>query len=67
MMARYLFQAHYHGVTVTDDIGEEFSTLQDAEAYAAVIAKELARNDADGVTVRVLSPERALLATTASG
>jgi hypothetical protein len=41
-MAKYLFQAHYRGVTVTDDEGDEFSSLQQAEAHAAIIARELA-------------------------
>ena len=66
-MARYFFEAHYHGATVTDEIGEEFATLEKAEAYAALVARELARNDSAKVTVNVLSPDRALLAKTASG
>jgi uncharacterized protein DUF6894 len=66
-MGKYLFQAHYRGVTVTDDEGEEFSSLQQAEAHAATIARELARNSDTGVTVCVLDPDRALLAKTASG
>jgi hypothetical protein len=67
MMARYFFEAHYHGVTVTDEIGEEFSTLEKAEAYAARVAKELGRNDSAEVTVKVLSAEQTLLAKTGSG
>jgi hypothetical protein len=38
-MARYLFQADLHEVTATDDIGEEFSTLQEADANAAATGK----------------------------
>jgi hypothetical protein len=40
-LSRYFFQAQYRGSTLTDHIGEEFSTLQQAEAHAAVVAKEL--------------------------
>jgi hypothetical protein len=32
LMARYFFRADYPGISVTDDLGEEFSTSQDAEA-----------------------------------
>jgi hypothetical protein len=60
-MARYLFQAHYHGA---DDIGEEFGTLREAEAHATVVANELGRNGAQdqAVTVLVLSENGELLA-----
>ena len=63
-MARYLFQAHYHGAMLTDDIGEEFGTLREAEAHATVVANELGRNGAQGqaVTVLVLSENGDLLA-----
>jgi uncharacterized protein DUF6894 len=54
-MSRYFFQAHYHGATVVDDIGEEFATAQKAEAHAAVVANELGRNDPQPVTVFVLT------------
>lgn len=40
-MDRYLFKAQYRGATLTDDIGEEFATLSQAEAHAAVVADEL--------------------------
>ena len=60
-MARYLFQADYRGVTATDDIGEEFSTLQEAEAHAAIVANELGRNTSDGITVSVLSEDGTLV------
>jgi hypothetical protein len=39
-MDRYLFKAQYRGATLTDDIGEEFATLSQAEAHAAVVADE---------------------------
>jgi hypothetical protein len=58
VMPRYFFQADYHGVTVVDDIGEEFSTLQKAEAHATAVASELGRNEPEEVVVLVLS-ERA--------
>ena len=38
-MARYFFQAEWSGALVTDDFGEEFRTLDEAEAHAAVVAK----------------------------
>jgi hypothetical protein len=63
-MTRYLFQAQYHGSTLTDDIGEQFATLREAEAHATVVADELGRNAAEDhtVTVFVLSEDRELLA-----
>jgi hypothetical protein len=60
-MARYLFQAEYRGVTATDDIGEEFSTLPEAEAHAAIVANELGRNSSEAVTVSVLSEDGTLV------
>jgi uncharacterized protein DUF6894 len=67
-MTHYLFQAQYRGVTLTDDIGEDFSTLREAEAYATVVANELGRNDARdrAVTVSVLSEDGELLARSAA-
>jgi len=53
-MARYFFQARYPGMTVVDDIGEEFSTLRQAQAHAAIVAGELSRNGTQQVTVTVL-------------
>jgi hypothetical protein len=61
-MPRYFFQAYYRGISVNDDVGEEFSTLQDAEAHAVAVANELARNSAHGVTVSVLGEDAILLA-----
>jgi hypothetical protein len=65
-MTRYYFQADYRGVTVIDEMGEEFPTLRQAEAHAAIVAKELGRNDPQPVTVFVLSQEGIQLASTAS-
>jgi hypothetical protein len=53
-MTRYLFQAQYRGATLTDDIGEEFATLREAEAHATVVADELGRNSSQIATVFVL-------------
>jgi hypothetical protein len=61
-MPRYFFQADYRGISVNDDVGEEFSTLQDAEAHAAVVANELARNSPHAVTVSVVDEDGILLA-----
>jgi hypothetical protein len=67
-MARYLFQAQYRGSTLTDDIGEEFATLREAEAHAKVVAYELGRNAAQeqAVTVFVFSENGELLARSAA-
>jgi hypothetical protein len=63
-MAHYFFQAQYRGAMLTDDIGEEFATLREAEAHATVVANELGRNSAQdhAVTVVVLSGNGELLA-----
>jgi hypothetical protein len=39
------------------DIGEDFPTLREAEAHAAIVANELGRNNPQPVTVFVLSPD----------
>ena len=46
-MVRYFFQAQYRGATLTNDIGEEFSTVQEAQAHAAHVADELSRNGSE--------------------
>jgi hypothetical protein len=61
-MPRYFFQADYRGVTVVEDIGEEFPTLQEAQAHAAVVAEELGRYNSKAVAVSVLNEEGILLA-----
>ena len=66
LMARYFFRANYRGTSVNDDVGEEFSTLQDAEAHAAIVASELVRNSSQAVTVSVFSEDGILLAKTAA-
>jgi hypothetical protein len=66
LMARYFFRADYRGITVNDDVGEEFSTLRDAEAHAAIVASELVRNRSQAVTVSVLSQDGTLLAKAAA-
>jgi hypothetical protein len=67
LMARYFFRADYRGITVNDDVGEEFSTLRDAEAHAAIVANELVRNRSQAVTtVSVLSQDGTLLAKAAA-
>ena len=67
-MARYLFQAQYRGSTLTDDIGEEFATLREAEAHAKIVAYELGRNatQEQAVTVFLLSENGELLARSAA-
>lgn len=62
-MARYFFRADYRGISVNDDVGEEFSTLQDAEAHATIVANELSRNRTQSAVVSVLSENGRLLAT----
>jgi kynureninase len=66
LMARYFFRADYGGISVDDDVGEEFSTLQDAEAHAAIVANELVRNSSQAVTVSVFSEDGILLAKAAA-
>jgi Domain of unknown function (DUF6894) len=61
-MAHYFFQARYRDAMLTDDIGEEFATLREAEAHATLVANELGRNSARAVTVFVLSGDGELLA-----
>ena len=60
MMARYFFQAQYRGATLTDEIGEEFATLQEAEVHARVVATELGRNGSE-TSVSVLGKDGKLL------
>ena len=60
-MPRYFFRAQYRGAMVTDDVGEEFPTLHEAEAHAAVVANELSRNNSHAVTVFVLGHDGGLL------
>jgi hypothetical protein len=66
MMAHYFFQANYRGTMIADDIGEEFSTVQQAEAHAGIVANELSRNGPQPVTVSVLSDQGILLASIAA-
>ncbi len=63
-MARYFFQAQYRGATLTDDLGEEFATLREAQGHATVVAHELGRNSVENqaITVFVLSEHGELLA-----
>ena len=65
-MARYFFRANYRGTSVNDDVGEEFSTLQDAEVHATIVANELVRNCTQVVTVSVLSEDGILVARVAA-
>jgi uncharacterized protein DUF6894 len=60
-MARYCFKARYGGAEYVDDLGEEFATQQEAEAYAAVVANELGRNNPQAITIDLLSEEGILL------
>ncbi|MFZ1148255.1 MAG: hypothetical protein WAR76_00790 [Xanthobacteraceae bacterium] len=57
-MARYLFQAQYRGAMLTDDIGEEFPTLHEAETHATVVANELGRNSTQDQAVTYLCSAR---------
>jgi hypothetical protein len=65
-MALYFFRAHYRGVMLTDDVGEEFATPKEAEAHAVIVARELARNDVQPVTVSVLTEDGDLITGTAT-
>jgi hypothetical protein len=67
-MARYFFQAQYRGAMLTDDIGEEFPTLHEAETHATVVANELGHNSTQDrpVTVFVLGDDGKLLTRSAA-
>jgi hypothetical protein len=65
-MARYFFNARYHGVMIVDDVGEEFATAKEAETHAAVVAEELGRNDRQSVSVSVHDQEGALISSKAA-
>jgi len=65
VMTRYFFQADYHGFRTVDNVGEDFSTLQEAKAHAAIVANELSRNDSQTVVVSVLSEDGMLIASAA--
>jgi hypothetical protein len=65
-MAHYFFQAQYRGATLTDDTGEEFATLHEAETHATVVADELGRNSSQVATVFVLNKDGELLARSAT-
>ena len=65
-MARYFFQVDYHGAMITDDVGEEFATVQQAEAHARLVAHDLSRNDPQPVTVSVLSEKHCVLPSNSS-
>ena len=54
MRRYYYYRADYNGTTVTDDLGEEFPSLQEAKAHGARVAAELSRNSSVAVTVFVL-------------
>ena len=60
-MTRYFFRADYHGITATDDVGEEFSNLQEAQVHAALVANELGRNDPQSVVVTIVNKDGMLL------
>jgi hypothetical protein len=60
-MSRYFFEAQYRGSTLTDDTGQEFATLEEAQAHANVVAAELGRNSSEA-TVFVLGADGKLLA-----
>jgi len=65
-MALYFFRADFRGLTLTDDIGEEFATARQAEAHAIIVARELARNNVQPVTVSVLTEDGELVASMAA-
>jgi len=47
-------------MTVTDDEGEEFPSLEHAKAHGAIVASELTRNSGNTVAVFVVSEDGAL-------
>jgi hypothetical protein len=61
-MPMFYFPVEYNGNTFRDDRGEEFSTADEAQAYAALVAYELGRNYPKAVVVLLSDQEGTLLA-----
>jgi hypothetical protein len=64
-MTRYYFRADYGGNIDEDDVGEVFSTLDEAVVHAAVVAGELGRNNTHRIFVAVVDEAGAVLAEVA--
>jgi hypothetical protein len=62
-VGHYRFQADYGGMTVVDDVGQKFSTLDEAKVHAAIVANELGRNHPHPVTVFVVDEHGEIVAT----
>jgi hypothetical protein len=61
-MPRFYFPVEYNGNTFGDDRGEEFPTAAEAQAYAAMVAYELGRNNPKAVIVLLSDQDGILLA-----
>ena len=57
LVRRFFFPVEYDGVTYEDEIGEVFLTLQEAQAYAEVVARELGQNNHKSVEVILVSDD----------
>jgi hypothetical protein len=57
LLRRYFFAADFNGVIYEDKMGEVFLTAQDAEAYAAAVARELAHGRDHSVTVYLIGED----------
>ena len=58
---RFYFSVDYDGTLYDDETGEVFLTLQDAEAYAEIVARELGRNNHKSVEVFLVGDDGARL------
>ena len=57
LVRRYFFPVDYDGITHEDETGEVFLTLDEAEAYAEVVARELTRNSRHSITVYLVDED----------
>jgi hypothetical protein len=61
-MPRFFFKADYgNGCTCMDETGEEFDTLEQAQAHASIVSDELGRNMPWRVTVQVVDRQGGML------
>jgi Domain of unknown function (DUF6894) len=61
-MPLYKFRTDYDGVMCEDDVGEVFSTIAEAAAYASVVASELSRNNTKSIAVFVVDETGTIVA-----
>ena len=67
VMRRFFFPVDYDGVTHKDETGRVFLTLREAQAYAAVVARELGRNKLNSIMVYLVGEDGTQLGRFPSG